>query len=34
MDSSYIYKCSKCGYEKESSGALDWGFRSVVEPHI
>ena len=34
MGSSHIFKCNKCGYEKESSGALDWGFRAVVEPHI
>jgi len=34
MGQSNIYKCSKFGYEIESSGELDWGFRAVVEPHI
>lgn len=34
MGSSYTFTCTNCGYQEESSGKLDSGMMSVVEPHI
>lgn len=34
MGQTFIYKCSNCGYEVETSGKKDFGMRSVVKPYI
>lgn len=34
MGSTFLFTCKKCGYQKESSGKLDYGFTSVVKPYI
>lgn len=34
MGTAFLYQCSSCGYQTESSGKLDFGMVGVVEPFI
>ena len=33
MGTTYVFKCTQCDHEIESSGKLDYGMETVVEPY-
>ena len=33
MGTTYVFKCTQCDHESESSGKLDYGMETVVEPY-
>jgi len=34
MGTAFLYKCSSCNYQAQSSGKLDAGMMGIVEPYI
>jgi DNA-directed RNA polymerase subunit RPC12/RpoP len=34
LGTSFTYRCSKCEYEVQTSGGLDWGFLAVTDTYI